>query len=82
MSTTAKKTTSKMKFSDLTLAAQAKVKSNFWAAKEVLTDYVFHKSVVKITAIFVRYGEEIIIEFTFNKSGALLNETIESRRFL
>ena len=71
-----------MKFSDLTPKAQAKIKSNFWAAKEVIFDYEFHKSIVKVTAIFVRYGEEIIIEFTFNKSGALLNETIESRRFL
>lgn len=71
-----------MKFEDLTPAAQAKAKSNFWAAKEVLFDYEICKSIVKITAIFVHTGEEIIIEFTFNKSGRLLKEVIESRRFL
>lgn len=71
-----------MKFADLTPAAQIKVKSNFLAAREILTDYVFHKSVVKVTAIFIRYGEEIVYEMTFNKSGSLLKEVIESRRFL
>lgn len=71
-----------MKFSDLTPKAQIKIKSNFWAAKEVIFDYEFHKSIVKVTAIFHRYGEEIVVEMKFNKSGSLLKEAIESRRFL
>lgn len=71
-----------MRFLDLTPKAQAKAKSSFLAAKEVLTDYEICKSIVKVTAVFIRHGEEIVYEMTFNKSGHLLKEVIESRRFV
>lgn len=71
-----------MRFADLTPTAQAKAKSNFLAAKEVLTDYEIRKSIVKVTAIFVRMGEEIVYEMTFSKSGILLKEVIESKRYI
>ena len=71
-----------MRFADLTPAAQAKARANFLAAKEVLTDYEICKSIVKVTAIFVRMCEEIVYEMTFNKSGSLLKEVIESRRYI
>lgn len=71
-----------MRFADLTPKAQVKAKSNFLAAKEVLTDYEICKSIVKVTAIYVRMGEEVVYEMTFSKSGKLLKEVIESRRYI
>jgi hypothetical protein len=71
-----------LRFKDLSKKAQMKAESNYYAAKQIIKDYELHKTIVKVTAIFVQKGEEKVYEFSFNKSGKLLTEKLISRRFI